>query len=81
MQGLNTNDYRGSAFWQAIGQGEEEDEAFKLPLVLKARKRGTSVSSLSGSSTPGLLGSKTLSAGDLERADEALSNHQGVNGH
>lgn len=80
MQGLKTSDYRGGAFWQALNQGEEEEEAFRLPLVLKGRRRGTSVGSMSGASTPGLLGGKTLSAGDLERADEALSNHQEVNG-
>ncbi|CAO1630638.1 unnamed protein product [Jaminaea pallidilutea] len=84
MQGLGTNDYRGSsAFWQAIGKGteDEDDEVFKFPLVMKQRKRGSSVGSTSGFSTPGLLGGKTLSAKDLDRADEALSHHQTVNGN
>jgi glycogen(starch) synthase len=81
IQGLSTNDYRGGSFWQAINQNEDEEEQFRLPLVLKGRRRGTSVGSISGASTPGLLGSKTLSAGDLEKADEALSSHQEMNGH
>ncbi|CAO1630663.1 unnamed protein product [Sympodiomycopsis kandeliae] len=81
MQGLGTNDYRGSSFWKAISANEEdEDEAYKFPLVMKQRHRGGSVGSTSGVSTPGILGGKTLSAGDLDRADEALSNHQHANG-
>lgn len=36
---------------------------------------------MSGASTPGLLGPKTLSAGDLDKADLALSNHSYVNGN
>ncbi|UZJ53443.1 hypothetical protein CBS101457_002763 [Exobasidium rhododendri] len=81
MQGLSTNDYNGNAFWQAINQPEEEEEGFKLPLVLKTRNRGTSVGSTSGASTPGLLGSKTLSAHDLDKADAALGSYQDGNGH
>lgn len=51
-------------------------------LVMKNRVRGASVGSTSGISTPGLLGSKTLSARDLDRADEALSAHDTrANGH
>jgi len=76
MQALNTSDYKGSAFWRALNQNDdEEEEAFRFPLVMKARNRGASVGSTSGVSTPGLLGSKTLSARDLDRADEALSAH------
>lgn len=88
MQGLGTSDYRGSAaFWQAIGKNDdEEEEIFKFPLVMKQRHRGSSVGSASGFSTPGLLGGKTLSANDLDRADEALSQHNAAanangNGH
>lgn len=76
MQALSTSDYKGSAFWRALNQNDdEEEEAFRFPLVMKARARGASVGSTSGISTPGLLGSKTLSARDLDRADEALSAH------
>lgn len=84
MQGLDTSDYKGgSAFWRAIGakDDEDEDEVYKFPLVMKARHRGNSVGSVSGVSTPGILGGKTLSAKDLDRADEALSHHQSVNGN
>lgn len=79
MEGLNTSDYKGTSFWKQISQPEDdEDEKFKFPLVMKPRRRGTSVgSAVSGTNTPGILGgSKTLSAQDLDRADEALSHHQ-----
>lgn len=53
------------------------------PLVMKVRSRAGSV--MSGASTPGGGRSKSLSEGDLQRADEALSNvtegqTNGVNG-
>lgn len=48
---------------------------------MKQRGRGTSVGSFSGTSTPGLHGSKTLSAQDLDQADQALSSHTNGNGH
>ncbi len=78
MEGLTTSDYKGTSFWKTLSQPEdEEEERFRFPLVMKPRRRGTSVGSVvSGASTPGLLGSKTLSAQDLDRADLALSNHQ-----
>jgi len=84
MQALSTSDYKGSAFWKALNQTEDdEDVAFRFPLVMKSRNRGASVGSTSGVSTPGLLGSKTLSARDLDRADEALTAHDSIghNGH
>ncbi|CEH13797.1 glycogen synthase [Ceraceosorus bombacis] len=84
MQGLSTSDYKGSSFWKAINDSkdDEDEEVFKFPLVMKNRARGASVGSTSGISTPGLLGSKTLSARDLDRADEALSAHDvRANGH
>ncbi|KDN35548.1 glycosyltransferase family 3 protein [Tilletiaria anomala UBC 951] len=92
MEGLSTSDYRGatSTFWRRLSQpDDEEEEKFRFPLVMKPRRRGTSVgsnvgSTVSGASTPGLLGSKTLSAQDLDRADAALSHHhhhRDVNGN
>jgi glycogen(starch) synthase len=97
MQSLQTSDYRGSQ-WPGISQ-EEEEEGYPLyvlslvlvfvaeclfsPLVMKVRSRAGSV--MSGASTPGVGGqSKSLSEGDLQKADEALSNvagqPNGVNG-
>jgi len=81
MQGLGTSDYMGSAHWQSAAQATEDpDDAYPFPLVLK--KRGNSISSgmASGQTTPGggpngttTAGrQKTLSEGDLARADEAL---------
>lgn len=79
MGGLSTNDYGGAGFWQKLSQpaDDDEEERFKFPLAIKSRRRGTSVGSVvSGASTPGFLGSKTLSAQDLDLADAALSQHQ-----
>lgn len=83
LQGLSTSDYRGHQnFWRAMSQhgSDDEEEAYKFPLVMKSRTRGTSVGSMSGASTPGIGGSKTLSSADLDKADQALSHHNGPNG-
>lgn len=50
------------------------------PLVMKVRSRSGSV--MSGASTPGGGTFKSLSEGDLQKADAALSQVNGVtNGH
>ncbi|KAH9895790.1 glycogen synthase [Cubamyces lactineus] len=86
MQALGTSDYRGFN-WPA--SQEDEDEGYPFPLVMKVRSRANSV--MSGASTPGGGRSKSLSEGDLRKADAALSNVNeaqsatngvnGVNGH
>lgn len=89
LQGLSTSDYKGhQQFWKTMSQhgSDEEEEAYRYPLVIKSRQRGASVGSMSGASTPGLGGGKFLSSADLDRADAALSNHSGApngngNGH
>ena len=82
MQALGTSDYRG---YQWPSQDEEE-EGYPFPLVMKVRSRANSV--MSGASTPGGGRSKSLSEGDLRKADAALSNvtesqvnGNGINGH
>ena len=82
MQVLGTSDYRG---YQWPSQDEEE-EGYPFPLVMKVRSRANSV--MSGASTPGGGRSKSLSEGDLRKADAALSNvtesqvnGNGINGH
>jgi glycogen(starch) synthase len=53
---------------------------FDSPLVMKVRSRSGSV--VSGTSTPGGGAFKSLSEGDLRKADAALSQVNGtVNGH
>lgn len=62
-----------------MGQKQDEDEAegYAFPIVLKRHDKGAG--SVSGSTTPGLTNGKSagkqqiLSEGDLQRADEALS--------
>jgi glycogen synthase len=48
------------------------------PLVMKVRSRAGSV--MSGASTPGGGAFKSLSEGDLKKADEALSHVNGIDG-
>ncbi|KAG5652938.1 glycogen synthase isoform 1 [Sphagnurus paluster] len=67
MQGLKTSDYRGHQ-WPS---GDDEEDFYPFPLVLKVRSRSGSV--ISGASTPGGGVFKSLSEGDLLRADAALS--------
>ncbi|KAI9059366.1 glycosyltransferase family 3 protein [Trametes sanguinea] len=69
MQALGTSDYRG--FNWPSNQDEDEDEGYPFPLVMKVRSRANSV--MSGASTPGGGRSKSLSEGDLRKADAALS--------
>ncbi|KAI8977859.1 glycogen synthase [Trametes punicea] len=84
MQALRTSDYRG---FNWPGSQDDEDEGYPFPLVMKVRSRANSV--MSGASTPGGGRSKSLSEGDLRKADAALSNVNeaqsygvnGVNGH
>jgi len=93
MQALNTSDYRGHN-WP--GSHDEEDSyplyVFFLsplesatdaspysPLVMKVRSRSGSV--MSGASTPGGGAFKSLSEGDLKKADAALSQVNGTNGY
>ncbi|KDQ08558.1 glycosyltransferase family 3 protein [Botryobasidium botryosum FD-172 SS1] len=79
MQSLNTSDYKGIQTWQALAG--EEDDGYPFPLVMKVRSRAGSI--YSGASTPGGGMNKTLSEGDLRRADEALSHipNGAVNGN
>ncbi|KAK2465047.1 hypothetical protein APHAL10511_003123 [Amanita phalloides] len=70
MEKLRTSDYRGYQ-WP-----EEDDDSYPFPLVMKVRSRSNSV--MSGASTPGGGTFRSLSEGDLQRADAALSQ---VNGH
>jgi len=64
MQALNT------------GYHVDEDDSYPFPLVMKVRSRSGSV--MSGASTPGGGAFKSLSEGDLKKADAALSQ---VNGY
>ncbi|EIW65140.1 glycogen synthase [Trametes versicolor FP-101664 SS1] len=80
MQSLNTSDYR-SMNWPS--QDDDEDK-YPFPLVMKVRLHAGSL--MSSASTSGGGHSKSLSEGDLQRADEALSNvtegqANGVNGN
>jgi hypothetical protein len=52
--------------------------SYGSPLVMKVRSRASSV--MSGASTPGGGAFKSLSEGDLKKADEALSHVNGING-
>ncbi|KZO97311.1 glycosyltransferase family 3 protein [Calocera viscosa TUFC12733] len=80
MERLGTSDYRGAPQWPHLSKAEEDEDSYPFPLVLKVRSRASSI--MSGSSTPGAGFNKTLSEGDLMRADEALSHHQpNGNGH
>ncbi|KAG8741104.1 glycogen synthase isoform 1 [Ceratobasidium sp. 428] len=76
MQALQTSDYKGQP-WPGM-RPEDEEDSYPFPLVLKVRSRAGSV--ISGASTPGGGISRTLSEGDLIRADEALSHHRAPNG-
>ncbi|THH05142.1 hypothetical protein EW146_g9983 [Bondarzewia mesenterica] len=73
MQSLSTSDYKGYAW--PLSQ-DEDDDSYPFPLVMKVRSRASSV--ISGASTPGGGPFKSLSEGDLRKADAALSQ---VNGH
>jgi len=75
MQSLNTSDYRGYNWPRS---SEEEDDSYPFPLVLKVRSRAGSV--MSGASTPGGGTFKSLSEGDLQKADAALSQVSMANG-
>ncbi|KAG1722314.1 glycogen synthase [Suillus lakei] len=72
MQRLETSDYRGH--WSRTGEDEEDEYPF--PLVMKVRSRASSV--MSGASTPGGGAFKSLSEHDLQKADAALSQVNGV---
>ncbi|PPQ67606.1 hypothetical protein CVT26_006816 [Gymnopilus dilepis] len=72
MQSLHTSDYRGQAWPSA----QDEEDSYPFPLVMKVRSRSGSV--MSGASTPGGGAFRSLSEGDLKKADAALSQ---VNGH
>jgi len=77
MQSLNTSDYRGHN-WP--GSHVDEEDSYPFPLVMKVRSRSGSV--MSGASTPGGGAFKSLSEGDLMKADAALSQVNGTtNGH
>ncbi|KAH9059621.1 glycogen synthase [Lactarius vividus] len=78
MQALTTSDYRGGGV-QWPQSHEDEEDSYPFPLVMKVRSRGSSV--ISGASTPGGGPFKSLSEGDLRKADAALSQVNGaVNG-
>ncbi|KAJ3549356.1 hypothetical protein NMY22_g907 [Coprinellus aureogranulatus] len=73
MQALDTNDYRGVNWSHHV----DEDDTYPFPLVMKVRSRSGSV--ISGASTPGGGAFRSLSEGDLKKADAALSQVNGVN--
>jgi len=73
MQGLGTSDYRGAQAWHGL---REDDDSYPFPLVMKVRSRAGSV--MSGASTPGGGGGRSLSERDLRRADEALKQVNGA---
>jgi len=91
MEALSTSDYMGTATWESMmaqnkGENDHDEADYAFPLVLK--KRAGSVSSIaSGATTPGTANGKAagkqkiLSEGDLLRADEALNQSLGANGH
>jgi len=72
MQSLSTSDYKGGQVWHGL---REDDDSYPFPLIMKVRSRAGSV--LSGASTPGGGGNKSLSERDLRKADEALSQVNG----
>ncbi|KAG1794253.1 glycogen synthase [Suillus plorans] len=72
MQRLETSDYKGH--WSRTG--EDEEDGYPFPLVMKVRSRASSV--MSGASTPGGGAFKSLSEYDLQKADAALSQVNGV---
>ncbi|KAG7096476.1 glycogen synthase isoform 1 [Marasmius oreades] len=73
MQALSTSDYRGSGWPTSL---EDEEDSYPFPLVMKVRSRAGSV--MSGASTPGGGAHRSLSERDLQQADEALSQVNGV---
>ena len=91
MQALNTSEYRGQSY-HGIDEDDSyplyvvlvtvsipmfsEPIVVCSPLVMKVRSRSGSV--MSGASTPGGGAFKSLSEGDLKKADAALSQ---VNGY
>ncbi|KZP10741.1 glycosyltransferase family 3 protein [Athelia psychrophila] len=75
MKGLDTSDYRGQGYAWPSG-GEDEEDGYPFPLVMKVRSRAGSV--MSGASTPGGGAFKSLSDSDLQKADEALSHVNAV---
>ena len=92
MQALTTSDYRGGGIhWPQAHEDEEDSYPLYVPsqahsnlvltydcspLVMKVRSRGSSV--ISGASTPGGGPFKSLSEGDLRKADAALSQVNGA---
>ncbi|KAF5348252.1 hypothetical protein D9756_010521 [Leucocoprinus leucothites] len=76
MQALATSDYRGYGW----GGHVDEEDSYPFPLVMKVRSRSGSVRS--GASTPGGGAFKSLSEGDLRKANAALklSQVEGENG-
>ncbi|KAK4703669.1 glycogen synthase, partial [Phenoliferia sp. Uapishka_3] len=88
MQGLGTSDYMGAQSWESMmnqTKPDEDEDTYPFPLVLKKQTKNGSVSSglASGQTTPGGANgrsagrTKVLSEGDLLKADEALSHHNG----
>ncbi|KAK1230060.1 glycogen synthase isoform 1 [Marasmius sp. AFHP31] len=73
MQALGTSDYRGYGWPSST---EDEEDSYPFPLVMKVRSRAGSV--MSGASTPGGGAHRSLSERDLQQADEALSQVNGV---
>jgi len=72
MQSLNTSDYRGHNWSDHV----DEEDSYPFPLVMKVRSRAGSV--ISGASTPGGGAFRSLSEGDLKKADAALSQVNGT---
>ncbi|KAH9822382.1 family 3 glycosyltransferase [Melampsora americana] len=89
MEGLGTSDYMGNARWGTTSTMNPEDEEGGYPFPLVLKRRAGSVGLASGQTTPGVSGSfvngngkvmaagkeKSLSEGDLQKADEALGGH------
>lgn len=87
MEGLGTSDYMGNARWGTTSTANPDDEEGGYPFPLVLKRRAGSVGLASGQTTPGGNGpimngdgkivaagkQKSLSQGDLEKADKALS--------
>lgn len=88
MQSLGTSDYMGAQAWESMmsknNPPDDPEESYPFPLVLRKKSGPSSVSGMtSGQTTPGTSGksagrAKTLSEGDLMRADEALEQRESL---
>ncbi|ORY73070.1 hypothetical protein BCR35DRAFT_307329 [Leucosporidium creatinivorum] len=87
MQGLGTSDYMGVQSWESMMSrnktDEDDEDHYPFPLVMKKRTGSVSSGLASGQTTPGTTNGKSagkqkiLNEEDLQKADEALSHHNG----